>query len=77
MKPFPKTSIALILLALLPLLTVRAQQKKDQSSPNIIEEELYDHRYDPYEWFNLSGDPGYDEIKNGLQNSLTKLVGIQ
>ena len=41
------------------------------------EEELYEHRYDPYEWFNLSRDPGYDEIKNGLQNSLTKLVGIQ
>lgn len=40
------------------------------------EEELYDHRYDPYEWFNLSGDPAYDEIKNGLQNSLTKLIGF-
>jgi arylsulfatase A-like enzyme len=40
------------------------------------EEELYDHLYDPYEWFNLAGDPGYIEIKKELNSKLVSLVGI-
>ncbi|MDX2431658.1 MAG: sulfatase [Bacteroides sp.] len=41
------------------------------------EEELYDHRYDPYEWFNLSGDPGYVEVKKDMNSKLVSLVGIR
>ena len=40
------------------------------------EEELYDHRYDPYEWFNLADDPGYAEMKKDLNSKLFSLVGI-
>jgi len=34
------------------------------------EEELYDHRYDPYEWFNLAGDPSLKELKGAMEESL-------
>lgn len=31
------------------------------------EEELYNHKEDPYEWHNLAGDPKYDETKSELK----------
>lgn len=35
-------------------------------------EELYDHRKDPLEWYNLAGKPGYEEIKRELARWLPK-----
>jgi arylsulfatase A-like enzyme len=38
------------------------------------EEELYDHRYDPYEWFNLASDPSYSVLKGELRHRLEILL---
>ncbi len=38
------------------------------------DEELYDHRYDPYEWFNLSADQSYLDLKTGLKKKLFQLI---
>jgi arylsulfatase A-like enzyme len=38
-------------------------------------EELYDHRNDPHEWYNLAKDPNYDKIKNELRQELFDLLG--
>ena len=40
------------------------------------EEELYDHRVDPFEWNNLSGDEGTRQIKKGLRDFLFQQVGL-
>ena len=40
------------------------------------EEELYDHRYDPYEWFNLARDPGFARVKKDMNGKLVRLTGI-
>lgn len=38
------------------------------------EEELYDHRYDPYEWYNLSSDSSYFQIMAGLKKDLYRII---
>lgn len=38
------------------------------------EEELYDHNYDPYEWFNLASDPFYEEIIKYHKKELHQLI---
>ncbi len=38
------------------------------------EEELYDHRTDPYEWRNLAADPAHAAVKAGLRAEWMKLV---
>jgi arylsulfatase A-like enzyme len=40
------------------------------------EEELYDHRYDPYEWFNLAKDPSLAQLKNEFKGKLKELSGL-
>lgn len=40
-------------------------------------EELYDHRSDPNEWFNLWELPEYEERKSQLKNELLSLTGRQ
>lgn len=40
------------------------------------EEELYDHMYDPYEWFNLAGDPSLTDVQEDMKSQLVRLVGI-
>ncbi len=36
-------------------------------------EELYDHQTDPMEWYNLAGDPKYDDVKRQLARWLPKV----
>ena len=36
-------------------------------------EELYDHRSDPNEWYNLAGDPALDGVKKELASWLPKI----
>ena len=36
------------------------------------DEELYDHRNDPYEWTNLADDPHLEDVKKGLRAFLPK-----
>ncbi len=38
------------------------------------EEELYDQRYDPFEWFNLASDPSYSVLKEELRERLDVLL---
>ncbi len=38
-------------------------------------EELYDHRSDPHEWFNLAGNPDFAEIKDKLKTELLRMTG--
>jgi len=38
------------------------------------EEELYDHRDDPYEWDNLAGDERYAEKKQKLKNQMLNII---
>jgi arylsulfatase A-like enzyme len=38
------------------------------------EEELYDHRYDPYEWFNLTGDKSRAFMKLHMKEQLLKII---
>ena len=38
-------------------------------------EELYDHRKDPYEWYNLAQSPTCKKIKNELKQELFRLLG--
>jgi hypothetical protein len=37
-------------------------------------EELYDHRNDPYEWYNLADDEDYQKIKNKLKQKMRDLI---
>ncbi|MCG6187348.1 sulfatase [Maribellus maritimus] len=37
-------------------------------------EELYDHRKDPYEWYNLSDNPNYSQIKTRLNKQMKELL---
>ena len=37
-------------------------------------EELYDHRYDSYEWINEADNPEYTKIKENLKNTLEKEI---
>jgi arylsulfatase A-like enzyme len=39
------------------------------------EEELYDHKNDPYEWTNLAKDPRYSQTKQQLRTQLLQLTG--
>lgn len=34
------------------------------------DEELYDHQNDPFEWYNIAGNPDYDKVKKRLSESL-------
>jgi arylsulfatase A-like enzyme len=38
------------------------------------EEELYDHLYDPYEWFNLAKDEVYDDIRSSFRSELAAFL---
>jgi arylsulfatase A-like enzyme len=38
------------------------------------EEELYDHRSDPYEWHNISSNPSYRDVKADLRNQMMELI---
>jgi len=38
------------------------------------EEELYDHRVDPYEWHNLANDPKVDPLKEELRSLLLTMI---
>jgi len=37
-------------------------------------EELYDHRNDPGEWYNLALDKSYGEVKNKLRGDLLRII---
>ncbi len=37
-------------------------------------EELYDHRTDPHEWYNLANQTGYLQIKSGLKEQLNNIL---
>jgi arylsulfatase A-like enzyme len=39
------------------------------------EEELYDHRNDSNEWYNLAQDPEYEKIKKDLRETLENMTG--
>jgi arylsulfatase A-like enzyme len=39
------------------------------------EEELYDHKNDPYEWKNLADDPDYEQIKMEMKSKMKEMVG--
>jgi arylsulfatase A-like enzyme len=39
------------------------------------EEELYDHKKDPYEWKNLANEPEYSTVKAELKSKLLRLTG--
>lgn len=38
-------------------------------------EELYDHRSDPHEWYNLAKDESYSQVKTELRQQLRDLLG--
>ncbi len=39
-------------------------------------EELYDHRIDPYEWNNIAADTKNKKIKKGLEKEMNRIIGI-
>ncbi|NQY33728.1 MAG: hypothetical protein HRT37_01925 [Alteromonadaceae bacterium] len=41
------------------------------------QEELYDHRSDPYEWRNLAKEPNKKVIKKQLLKEMTEIVGTE
>jgi len=53
--------------------TVRSERYRYILCPN-GEEELYDHKNDPYEWNNLANDTNYSGIKRKLNRKLKSLV---
>jgi iduronate 2-sulfatase len=38
-------------------------------------EELYDHRIDPYEWNNIASDTKYKKIKKELEKGMNQIIG--
>lgn len=40
-------------------------------------EELYDHRIDPYEWNNIASDTKYKKIKKELEKGMNQIIGIK
>ena len=38
------------------------------------QEELYDHKTDPNEWYNLADNEQYHEIKNEMHDRLSQLI---
>jgi len=40
------------------------------------QEELYDHRSDPYEWHNLAASPDHASIKMNLRQQMVDMVGL-
>jgi arylsulfatase A-like enzyme len=40
-------------------------------------EELYDHRVDPYEWKNIAADNKSKKIKNKLEKEMNQIIGIK
>jgi arylsulfatase A-like enzyme len=49
--------------------TIRDQQYRYILCAN-GEEELYDHRNDPYEWYNLADSAAFNELKNTMKSKL-------
>ena len=44
---------------------------------NTGEEELYDHRNDPYEWDNLADEPAYQVVRKRLKTKLDAMTGLR
>ena len=40
------------------------------------QEELYDHRVDPFEWHNLADRAGYASIRTNLRQQMVDMVGL-